>query len=162
MAISNVIECYNCEEPLTGNFDETPILLCPKCLSPNGPGAVKKFFDPFYVSEQLRKINNPESWMKFLKVRSMGKIIACADETRANVRAILHKDKNITGSELKEFVAICRDIGKLAKGLEKYVESYGLLLVEPEKEEGRQNAGNAKNEEVRPRSPPSTREEPEY
>src|SRR5271166_5374712 len=162
MAISNVIECYNCEEPLNGNFDENPILLCPKCLSPNGPGAVKKFFDPFYVSEQLTKINNTDLWMKFLKARRMGKIIAGADETRANIRAILHKDKNITGSELKEFVSICRDIGKLAKGLEKYVNSFGLLLVEPETEEGRQNASNTTNEKIRPRTPPTTREESEY
>lgn len=125
MKVSNVLECHACESPLLAELStDLHIVFCPKCGAPNGPGAATEFFDPIYVSEQLRRINDHEKWMAFIKDRRPAKITACGDEFLNTLKVILYK--KMSPQELKEIVGIALAVGDIGKAIDEYVNKGGL------------------------------------
>lgn len=148
MQIKSLMSCFNCESDLSAQLDDNGVVDCPHCGSPNGPGLSNKFEDPYYASEQMRRLGN-DDWLEFTKKRPAKKVIACAEETLRTIEVITHKP--MTEDEMRDFMTLCKTIGQVADALEA---SFAAGAKYTGREEEMPNESNTQDENVRSRTPP--------
>lgn len=120
MPVSQVLECFNCQAPITAQIENTEtVVTCPVCKSPNGPGAAREFFDPFYVSEQFDRIGSIVRFHEFFMERDPEKIRRCGEEFMMMLNHVVKKP--MPDDTFAQIISVGRKIGKMAEGIHTYI-----------------------------------------
>jgi hypothetical protein len=148
MPVSQVLECFNCQAPITAEVESTDtVVICPVCKSPNGPGASKNFIDPFYVSEQFNRINSIVKFNEFFMARDPKKIQACGEEFMMMISNIIKKP--MSDQMFQEIVSVGRKIGKMSEGVHAYImaENTRAASIKEMEDADKENTKSRENEQ---------------